>query len=81
MKIPKYIRKKMHRAAALHREASILAGQVDEWLESYGYRPEELRCGDGLSLEELDYGNDVTDAFCARLESGEFREDRGDLTC
>ena len=33
---------------------------------------EDLRCGDGFRLEELDYGNDVTDAFCARIESGEF---------
>ena len=33
---------------------------------------QDLRCGDGFSLEELDYGNDVTDAFCARIESGEF---------
>lgn len=72
MKVPEYIRRKMHRAANLHAEASVLTRQIDEWFESRGYSVEDLRCGDGFSLEELDYGNDVTDAFCARIESGEF---------
>lgn len=72
MKVPEYIRRKMHRAAKLHAEASKLTSQVDAWFESRGYTPENLRCGDGLSLEELDYGNDVTDVFCDRVEYGEF---------
>lgn len=72
MEVPKYIQCKMHRAAKLHAEAAKLTRQVDEWFESRGYTPENLRCGDGLSLEELDYGNDVTDIFCERFESGEF---------
>ena len=71
--MPKYIQRKMHRAAKLHAEAAKLTKQVDEWFESRGYAPENLRCGDGLSLDELDYGNDVTDFFCERIESGEFR--------
>ena len=72
MKVPEYIRHKLHRAAKIHAEASRLTRQVDEWFESRGYAPENLRCGDGFSLEELDYGNDVTDIFCDRVESGEF---------
>lgn len=72
MKVPEYIRRKMHRAANLHAEASVLTRQIGEWFERRGYSMEDLRCGDGFSLEELDYGNDVTDAFCARIESGEF---------
>ena len=72
LKVPEYIRRKMHRAANLHAEASVLMRQIDEWFERRGYSMEDLRCGDGFSLEELDYGNDVTDAFCARVESGEF---------
>lgn len=72
MKIPGYIKYKMHRAAKLHSEASKLTKQVDEWFESRGYKAEDLRCGDGFSLEELDYGNDVTDILCERIESGEF---------
>lgn len=74
MKVPEYIRQKMHRAAKLHAEASRLTRQIDKWFESRGYTPESLRCGDGFSLEELDYGNDVTDIFVERIESGEFRE-------
>lgn len=70
--MPEYIRRKMHRAAKLHAEASKLTRQVDEWFESQGYTAEVLRCGDGFSLEELDYGNDVTDILCERIESGEF---------
>ena len=73
MKVPEYIRQKMHRAAKLHAEASRLMRQVDEWFESRGYTQENLRCGDGFSLEELDYGNDVTDICVERIESGEFR--------
>lgn len=72
VKVPEYIRRKMHRGAKLHAEASKLIKQVDEWFESRGYTPEILRCGDGYSLEELDYGNDVTDILCDRIESGEF---------
>lgn len=71
MKVPEYIRRKMHRAAQLHAEASKLTKQIDEWFESRGYVAEDLRCGDGFSLEELDYGNDVTDILCDRIESGE----------
>lgn len=74
MKVPEYIQQKMHRAAKLHAEASRLIRQIDKWFESRGYTPENLRCGDGFSLEELDYGNDVTDIFVERIESGEFRE-------
>lgn len=72
MKVPEYIRRKMHRAAKLYAEASRLTSQVDAWFENRGYSLENLRRGDGLSLEELDYGNDVTDVFCDRVESGGF---------
>lgn len=72
MKVPEYIRHKMHRAAKLHAEASNLMHQVDKWFEDRGYTPENLRCGDGFSLEELDYGNDVADLFYERIEAGEF---------
>lgn len=72
MKVPEYIRRKMHRVAKLQAEAAKLTSQVDEWLESRGYAAENLRCGDGYGLEELDYGNDVTDTICERIESGEF---------
>lgn len=72
MKVPKYIRNKMHRAARLHAEAAALTSQVDQWFEGIGYKASDLRCGDGYSLEEIDYGNDVTDIFCERVKNGEF---------
>ena len=50
MKVPEYIRQKMHRAAKLHAEASRIIRQVDEYFEGRGYTPENLRCGDGFSL-------------------------------
>lgn len=28
----------------------------------------EILCGDGQSLEEIEYGNDITDAFCEKIE-------------
>lgn len=82
MKVPEYIRYKMHRAARLHAEAARLMSHVDAWFEDRGYNMEELRCGDGCSLEELDYGNDIADEFCERIENGDFcsygeRKDNG----
>lgn len=70
MAIPKYIRNKMHSIAALHAQASELMGQVEDYLAKHGYDIEEIRDGSGASLEELDYGNDVTEELCQRLEEG-----------
>ena len=70
--IPKHIREKMHRIADLHSKASDLSAKVDNWFIDHGFDIEELRDGSGISLEELDYGNDVTDAFCRRVENGDF---------
>ena len=72
MKVPKYIRDKMHKVAELHRKAADMAAEVDNWFVDHGFDIDELRCGDGYSLEELDYGNDVTDILCERIENGEF---------
>ena len=72
MKIPKYIRDKMHKLAYLHYKAAELSKVVDNWFIEHGFDIEELRDGSGASLEELDYGNDVTDAFCERVENGDF---------
>lgn len=72
MKVPEYIRYKMHRVAKLHAEAGRLMNHVEAWFAAQGFDSELLRCGDGFSLEELDYGNDVTDEFCERIGNGEF---------
>lgn len=72
MKVPKHIRDKMHKVADLHYRAASLSADVDNWFVDHGFDIDELRCGDGYSLEELDYGNDVTDILCERIENGEF---------
>ena len=72
MKIPKHIREKMHKMADLQRKAADLSILVDNWFIEHGFNIEELRDGSGISLEELDYGNDVTDLFCDRVENGDF---------
>lgn len=61
IKIPKYIRQKMHRIAYLHATAN----KEMQVVEAQG-----LRCGNGYSLEELDYGNDCTDELCKSMENG-----------
>ena len=76
VKIPKHIRDKMHRLADLHNKAAELSTVVDNCFVDHGFDIEELRDGSGIALEELDYGNDVTDAFCERVENGDFRQYR-----
>lgn len=70
MQIPKYIREKMRRGARFHAKAAWEISQVEKWLEKNGFDVDALRDGSGASLEELDYGNDVTDALCDRMEAG-----------
>ncbi len=76
MKVPGYIRYKMHRIASLCSQASALMREVEKWLEAHGVDTSEegLRCGDGCSLEELEYGIDITDLICDRLECEGFPE-------
>ena len=71
MKIPGYIRYKMHRVAKLHAEATEEMEHVEAWLEAKGFDTSErgLRDGGGCSLEELEYGLDITDELCGRIES------------
>lgn len=72
MKIPNYIKHKMHQIADLQYKARELSAVVDNWFVEHGFDIEEFRDGSGISLEELDYGNDVTEAFCERVENGDF---------
>lgn len=70
MKVPKYIKTKMHRVALLNIAADKEMEFVEAWLERKGFdTTEELRDGSGVSLEELEYGNDITDELCARIEN------------
>lgn len=68
MRVPKHIRQKMRRVASLTYDAAVTMKEIEAWLISKGIDPESVRDGDGYSLEELEYGNDVTDELCERLE-------------
>ena len=71
MKIPNYIRTKMHLCASHARQAAKYDLEVANWLEEHGIDVEDISNGDGSSFEELLYGNDVTDELCKRLEDME----------
>ena len=71
MKVPKYIREKMHRIALHARIVSDLDREVGIWLEQNGIDVEKLSDGGGSGYEELSYGNDVTDELCDQIEQME----------
>lgn len=71
MKVPKYIREKMHRIALHARMVSDLDREMGIWLEQNGIDVEKLSDGGGSGYEELSYGNDVTDELCAQIEQME----------
>lgn len=71
MKVPKYIREKMHRIALHARMVSDLDREVGIWLEQNGIDVEKLSDGGSSGYEELSYGNDVTDELCAQIEQME----------
>ena len=76
MKVSKDIQNKMRRVVKLHKEADNLMQEIDEYFESKLLSSEKFnneglsvaRCGNGISLEELEYGNDITDEFVAWAE-------------
>ena len=71
VKVPKYIKDNLKSVVYHQRIANKKMIEVEEWLESKGFDVEELRSGDGESLEEFEYGTDVLEAFCAKLEGRE----------
>lgn len=68
MVVPNYIKKRMRKIAKLNAMAAEEMKLVEGWLENKGFDIDELRCGDGCSLEELEYGNDITEEFCEKIE-------------
>lgn len=71
MKVPNYIRSKMHLCASHAKKAAKYDLEIGDWLEEHGIDVESISNGDGSSFEELIYGNDVTDELCARIEAME----------
>lgn len=74
-KVPEYIKRKMHTVARLERKSSEIMDEIESWLAKNGIDAsvdDGLRCGDGIGLDELEYGNDCTDKLCEIIESGEW---------
>lgn len=69
MKIPNYIKKKMRDVVKHSRASEEAMKDVESWLEFNGIDPELIRDGGGCSLEELEYGNDIVDILCERIEN------------
>lgn len=75
MKVPKYIQDKMHRVAELEVRSREVMSEIEDWLLRNGVSEDNLgnggllRCGDGCSLEELEYGNDITELLVEKLEA------------
>ena len=57
MKIPTNIQRKLVSASKHAAKCTQIMAEVDEYFESLGFTPEELRSGTGCSLEEFEYGN------------------------
>lgn len=72
MKVSKKIQKKMHKLADLNNQAKRLSREIDEYFENKGFEIEVLRNDNGISLDELDYGNDITEEFCNAIENGDW---------
>lgn len=72
MKISKEIQNKMHKLAQLTSKAAILDKEINDYFESKGYDIDELRRGDGTTLDELNYGNDITNNFVDDFENGKY---------
>ena len=68
MRISKDIQGKMHKLAQLTSQAAMLDREINNYFESKGYDVDELRSGDGTTLDELDYGNDITATFVKDFE-------------
>ena len=66
MKVPKYIRKKMHQIALYAGLAVRLDREVGLWMERHGVDVERLSDGSGYGYEELSY---ITDEEYAELKA------------
>lgn len=69
----------MHKLAQLTSQAAVLDKEINDYFESKGYDIDKLRSGDGTTLDELNYGNDVTEIFVNDFENGkyEYCRDKG----
>jgi hypothetical protein len=68
-KVSSNIRLKLKTIAQLHKRAQSLMEEVEKYLKSKGFDVDRLRDGCGVSLEEFEYWNDITEEFCKWIES------------
>lgn len=76
MKIPIYIKKKMHRLVEIEQQAIAISYEIDQFFIENGYDIEKLRDGCGFSLEELERGSDVIDKLCQAIEEDDFGKNK-----
>lgn len=72
MKVSKKIQSKMHKLASLTSQAAMLDREINDYFENKGYDIDELRTGDGTTLDELNYGNDITEQFVKDIANGKY---------
>lgn len=46
------------------------------YFESRGYDIDKLRAGDGTTLDELNYENDITEVFVHDMQNGKYEKSR-----
>lgn len=63
----------MHLCASHARQAAKYDFEIANWLEHHGVDVKSISDVDGVSFEELMYGNDVTDELCRRIEEIEVK--------
>ena len=68
MKVPKHIKGKMHRLARIYNDANKISLEIDLYFDKKGFDIDDLWQGKDFCLEELEYGNDITEEFCKSLE-------------
>ena len=66
----------MHKLAKLTSQAAILDREINDYFEINGYDIDELRAGDGSTLDELNYGNDITDQFIEDIKNDKYTKVR-----
>lgn len=70
MRVPNYIRAKMHLVAKYSQKIGELEADIENWLDNHGFEnsAERFRDDSGYGLDELSYGVDITDDLCKRFE-------------
>lgn len=61
------VRKKMHRLSDLASKMWQLSHEIEGELCGLGVSPDSLRDSSGVSLEELEFGNDITDELLEKV--------------